>query len=255
MVSLRVKSVLLTLGLVVWTALPSGGATEGELLQLLDRAEGRYADVEDYTAILLRRERIGETLRPQETILLKFQRSFKVYMKWLDGPGKGREGLYVKGANKGKFLVYEPRGIRRLFTVALDPSHRRVLEESRHPITDVGIGRLLEIVGESARRAARHGVLQLVDRGDGTVAGRPVRLVEGILPRDPNAGYYCYRVLLSLDEENSLPIRVVVYDWGDRIVEEYEYTQLRLNPGLTDGDFDPDNPDYDLSGWRISLPD
>jgi hypothetical protein len=250
----RAMAAIFFLGMVAGTALPSWGATEAELVQLLDQADRRYADVDDYTAILLRREMIGEVLRPQETILLKFQRPFKVYMKWIEGPGKGREGLYVAGAHKDRFLVHEGRGFRGLVTAALDPSHPRVLEESRHPITDVGIGRLLEIIGENARRAARESVLRLVDWGPGTVVGRQVHQVEGILPRDPGAGYYCHRVFVSFDQENDLPIRVVVYDWSDQIVEEYEYTQLRQNPGFTDRDFDPDNPDYGFSPWRISIP-
>jgi len=244
----------LAVAIVVGTSLPAKGSTDADLLRFLDQAERRYADVNDYRAIFLRREMIGDELREQETILLKFQRPFKVYMKWLEGPGKGREGLYVAGAHKDRFLVHEGRGFRGLVTAALDPSHPRVLEESRHPITDVGIGRLLEIIGDNARRAAREGVLGLVDRGLGVLAGRRVHLVEGILPRDPGAGYYCYRVLISFDEEHQLLIGVAVYDWDDRIVELYEYTQLRLNPGLTTGDFDSNNPDYGFSPWRISIP-
>jgi hypothetical protein len=245
---------ILFLGIVAGTALPSWGTTEAELLQFLDRADRSYAEVNDYTAILLRREWIEEALRPQETILLKFQRPFRVYMRWIEGPGKGREGLYVAGAHKDKFLVQEARGFRSLVTAVLDPSHPRVLEESRHPITDVGIGRLLEIIGENTRRAARGGVLRLVDRSPGTVGDRRVHQVEGILPRNSGAGYYCYRVLVSFDQENDLPIRVVVYDWDDRVVEEYVYTQLRLNAGLTDQDFDPENQDYGFSPWRFSVP-
>jgi len=233
---------------------PARGATESDLLRFIDQAERRYAEVRDYTAIFLRRELIGEDLRPLETILLKFQRPFRIYMKWLEGPGKGREGLYVSGAYKNQFLVHEGRGFRSLVTAAMDPDHPRVLQESRHPITDVGIGRLLEIIGENARRGSREAVLTLVDQGPGTVAGQRVHQIEGILPRDPKAGYYCYRVLVSFDQENDLPIHVVVYDWSNRIVEEYTYTELRLNPGLGHRDFDPDNPDYDLSGWRVSIP-
>ncbi|HSC72189.1 MAG TPA: DUF1571 domain-containing protein, partial [Candidatus Methylomirabilis sp.] len=195
------------------------GASGTELLRHLDLAEKSYAGVHDYTSIMLGRERLGGELRPQERILLKFQRPFKVYMKWIEGPSKGREGLYVSGAHNGKFLLYEPRGIRRLFTAALEPSDQRVMEQSRHPVTDVGIGRLLEIVGENARRGAKNGVLQVIDRGTGDLAGRRVRNLEGILPRDQKLAYYCYRVLLSFDEEHHLPIRVVVYDWDDQIVE------------------------------------
>ncbi len=246
---------LLVCGLILGAPGSILAAGPAELVRLLERAERSYAGVYDYTSIMISRDRVQGILLPEQRILLKFQRPFKVYMKWLEGPGKGREGLYVNGAYDGRFLVYEPRGVlRRLFTAALDPGDRRVMEKSRHPVTDVGIGRLLEIVGDNARRAARSGVLQVVDRGPGEVAGRPVRTIESILPRDAGAGYYAYRVLLSFDEESGLPIRVVVYDWDDRLVEDYTYSHLRLNPGLPGRDFDPDNSDYGFSGWRIPVP-
>jgi hypothetical protein len=160
----------------------------------------------------------------------------------------------VAGAHDGKFLVYEPSGFQRLFTAALEPTDARVMEKSRHPVTDVGIGRLLEIVGDNARRAARDGVLRVVDHGISELAGRRVHQVESILPRDAGAGYYGYRVQLFFDREHHLPIRVVVYDWSDQLVEDYTYANLRLNPGLTTLDFDPSNKEYGFSIWRIQVP-
>lgn len=229
------------------------GATEAEMFRYLERAEQRYAEVRDYQAIMVSRERINGALEPEKSILLKFQRPFRVYMKWLEGLGKGREGLYVAEAHDGKFLVYEPNGIRRLFTAALDPRDRRVLEVSRHPVTDIGIGRILEIIGENTRRAAKQRVLALADRGPAEVGGRKVRQIEGILPQDPRAAYYGHRVILSFDEEHGLPIRAVVYDWENRLVEDYAYTQLYLNPGFTMRDFDPANTEYSFSRWRLPL--
>ncbi len=250
--SLRV-AIFALLGLCLWGA-PSLAATEAELLRFLERAEQRYVDIQDYSAIMVTREWINGSLEPEKAILLKFQRPFKVYMKWLDGLRKGREGLYVAGSHDGKFLVIEPNGIRQFFTTALAPRDPRVLEVSRHPVTDVGIGRVLEIIGENVRRAFRQKALKLIDRGAGEVAGRKVREIEGILPADLAAGYYCHRVILSFDEEHQLPIRAVVFDAENRLVEDYTYTQLRLNSGLSDKDFDPGNPAYGFSGWRIQIP-
>jgi hypothetical protein len=244
--------------LLVWPLVWAGGAPaadlpSGELLRLLDAADKHYAQVHDYTSVMVGRERVRDRLLPTEQVLLKFQRTFKVYMRWLDGPSKGREGLYVSGAHDNKFLVYEPSGFQRLFTAALEPTDARVMDKSRHPVTDVGIGRLLEIVGDNARRAARNGVLRVVDRGAGEVGGRRVRQVEGFLPKDPGAGYYAYRVQLSFDEESRLLIRAVVYDWSDQLIEDFSYTELRINPGLTGLDFDPSNKEYGFSIWRIQI--
>jgi hypothetical protein len=236
-----------------WSA-QAADMSAGDLLRLLDAADKRYAQIHDYTTMMVSRERVKGVLLAEERVLLKFQRTFKVYMRWMEGPSKGREGLYVAGANDGKFLVYEPSGLQRLFTAALEPTDARVMDKSRHPVTDVGIGRLLEIVGENARRAARNGVLRVVDRGVGDVAGRRVRQVESILPRNAEAGYYGYRVQLFFDLDHRVPIRVVVYDWSDQLVEDYTYADLRLNPGLSALDFDPSNKEYGFSFWRIQVP-
>jgi hypothetical protein len=239
----------------VW-AVPAWSADvpAGELLRLLDLADKRYAQIRDYTSTMVSRERVGETLRPQERVLLKFQRPFKVYMRWMDGPSKGREGLFVSGAHDDKFLVSEPRGFQRLFTAALAPTDRRVLEQSRHPVTDIGIGRLLEFVGNSTRRAAKNGVLHVIDRGTDESPGRRIRQVECVLPKDSHAGYYAYRAILGFDEESHLLMRAVVYDWDDQLVEDYTYDELRLNPGLTSQDFDPSNKEYGFSFLRFHIP-
>ena len=255
-----IRVLVLGVGLAMaggWTAARPGraaGASVPEALRLLELAEARYAEVQDYTAVMLARERVGGVLKPEHAILLKFGRPFSVYMRWLDGPSEGREGLFVAGTREDRFLVQEKQGLARFITAAISPRDPRIFERSRHAVTDIGIGRLLEIVGEDARRAARNGALAVVDRGLQTVAGRAVREVEGILPRDPEAAYYCHRVILAFDLQHHLPVRIVVYDWADQLVEQYTYTQLRLNPGLAPRDFDPANPDYGFSRIRLPLP-
>jgi len=99
----------------------------GDLLRLLDLADTQYAKIQDYTSTMVSRERVGEVLRPQERVLLKFQRPFKVYMRWLDGPSKGREGLFVSGAHDNKFLISEPRVFQPRFPAAPDPTDRRLI--------------------------------------------------------------------------------------------------------------------------------
>ena len=230
----------------------AGGLQNAQLfLQFVTRGETAYEEVHDYTATMRSVDRIGEVLEAERVILLKFQRPLKVYMRWLDQASQGREALYVAGENDDKFLVAEKSGVAKFFTARLDPRDPRLLARSRHPVTDLGIGRLLEIVAANAKRAARAGVLQVVDHGIGEVAGRPVREFEVALPRDASQGYYGYRFRVSFDEDNRLPIRVVVYDWSDRLVEDYTYMKLVLNPGLGPSDFDPRNPAYKFSNWRI----
>jgi outer membrane lipoprotein-sorting protein len=67
--------------------------------------------------------------------------------------------------------------------------------------------------------------------------------VEVLFERDRTKGYYGYRVVINLDEEKKVPIKIQIYDSGDQLVESYGYENLNLNAGLTDDDFDPKNPE------------
>jgi len=55
---------------------------------------------------------------------------------------------------------------------------------------------------------------------------------------------YCYRALMNFDVETKLPIRVHIYDWNDTLIESYGYEATTLDAGLTEADFDPNNPAY-----------
>ena len=228
-------------------------ADESELFGLLERMETSYARVHDYTAMFHRRERIDGDWRAEEAGLLKFQKPFKVYMRWLSGLSEGREAIYVEGANDNKVVIHEAQGFSRFFSFLLDPGGWRILKDSRYPFTEVGIGRLIERVGKDAKRAWARGELRLVDHGKGKVYGRDVRQIEGVLPRDQGAGYTSYRIVLAIDEENWLPVQAALYDWDNVITGEYAYSGLRVNPRLNEIDFEPSNPAYHFPKWRISL--
>lgn len=229
-------------------------ANQSHIFALLERMEASYEHVRDYTAVFRKRERIDGEWKAEEISFLKFHKPFKVYMRWLQGPHEGREALYVEGANN-KVMIHEAQGFARFFTFLLDPGGWRVLKDSRYPFTEIGIGRLIERVGRDARRAWAKRELSLVDHGRDKIKGREVRQVEGILPQDQSAGYSSYRMILAIDEKNGLPIKASIYDWDNLLVGEYSYSDLRLNPGLGEADFEPSNPAYNFPRWRISLAD
>jgi len=244
--------VLLALALALTLASPARAVSTEEFASLILGMEAAYARVTDYTARFTRQERLSVTLRPREEALLKFQRPGRIYLRWIAGPPKGREILFVKGRDDGRILVHEPGVLSGFFTLVMAPDSPRVLQQSRHPVTDVGLGRLVELLVSNTRRALRRGELRLLDRGVTEESGRRQRQLEGVLPRDPGKGYYCYRALLSIDLEWGLPVAATIFDWEDRMVESYAYRELRLNPGLKHIDFDPANPEYSFPRWRLA---
>ena len=206
-------------------------------------AEEAYAKVDSYTAIFHKQECVSGDLLEEETTFLKFKKPLKVYMKWIKAPYQGRELIYVEGWNNNRMKVHEG-GIMGLFTVNLDPKGSLVMRCSRHPVTDAGIGHLINIVGENIRKGIKANELKVIDHGVQRMYHRKTQKVEGILSRDRATGYYGYRIVMNSDNELKLPIKIQVYDWEDQLIESYGYENLRLNPGLTDFDFDPRNPEY-----------
>ncbi len=218
-----------------------------ELSALLASMEATYAGVSDYTARFSRREVVAGHQRSAEEALLKFQRPGRIYLRWTAGAPTGREIIFGPGRDGDRALVHEPGLISGRFTVLMAPDHRRILAESRHPITDVGLGRLIELVASNVRRGMGSGDVQLTDHGEDGHGRR----IELSFPRDPSLGYYCRRFMATL--RNGLPVTAAVQDFDGRLVAEYAYHDLRLNQGLTDTDFDPGNPAYRFSRLRFSL--
>jgi hypothetical protein len=236
------------------TALGPARADATDLLApLLADMEAAYARVTSYTARLVRQERVGTRLRPPEEARLKFQRPGSVYMHWITGPAAGRELLFVEGRDDGKVLVHEPRFLSNLFTLVLAPDSPRIFQESRHPATDVGLGRLIELIAGDTRRGQRAGELTIVDRGLVGEAGSRARVFELVLPREATKGYYCHRALLSLHPDLGLPVRAQFFDGEEQLLADYAYRDLELNRPLTPLDFDPRNPAYGFPRLRVRL--
>ena len=228
---------------------PRLAVADATALALVDAMEQAYAPVTSYTARFVRQEWIGGGLRPPEEVALKWQRPGRIYMRWVAGPPTGRQIIFVPGRDDDNVLIYEPGLLTRLVTVVTAPGSPDVMKQSRHPITDVGFGHLIDVIGETVRRAVRRGELTVIEHPSAQAGGR---VMEVRLPRDARQGYYCYRAIVTVDGATRLPVAITVHDWDDRLVERYEYRDVSLNAPLTAAEFDPANRDYGFPGWRVN---
>ena len=215
--------------------------------------EAAYARVERYTARFVRQEVVGGVPRPREEALLKWRRPGLMYLRWTAGPPVGREILFVPGRNGDRMLVREPGLLPRFATIVMAPDSPRVLEESRHPVTDIGIGRLIDLVLADTRRAARAGELTVRDHGMTRGPGGLERRLEVVFPGDRERGYAGHRLALTLAVDSGLPVRAIVHDRDDDVVADYAYRDLGLDAELTAADFDAGNPAYGFPRWRWRL--
>lgn len=214
---------------------------------ILETGRRKYAGISDYTCIVFKQERLDGKLQDIEKMLMKYRdKPLGIYAKWIDGPWKGREALYSENlVGTGKVRVRES-GILGVIPVTLPVDAELAKRGSNHMLTELGLKYLIGMIEFDYRKAASRGDVTRINHGIVDYDGRKVYKMESVLPRDKSKGYYCYRLVHYIDFIRSLEIRAEMYTWDDQLYETYYYTQIKLNQGLTDKDFDPENPDYDL---------
>jgi hypothetical protein len=219
-------------------------------LRVITSCQTRFQEVNDYTCTFYKRERIDGELTPLFVMSMKVRSTPKsIYFKFVN-PYKGREAIYIEGRNSGRILAHDV-GVTKLLagTLELDPGSSRAMEENRHPITEAGIGALIDTVARRwAAELHRDGTLVTFDP-DMMIGPRRCLLIESIHPRRQH-GFLFHKVRLFIDTELNLPIRFEAYDWPKNhespaeLVEEYSYINLKLNVGLGELDFDTSNRQY-----------
>ncbi len=218
------------------------------------------SEIEGYTCLLIKRERIQDDLSEHQYLWMKVREPRRqgqqittpqsIYIRYLKPAYlAGREILYVENERDGKVLAR--KGGRRLpnLTMPIRPDSSLAMAQSRQPISKAGIRHLLEELVQSMRNELVDSDCVLNEYKSAKMSGRPCRHFEVRQQvRKPGLEYQVARVLL--DEELRLPVYFASYAWSDQpdgepvLQEEYMFTRLKLNPNLTDADFQRDNPEY-----------
>jgi len=221
------------------------------------------AEVNDYTATLVKRESVGGTLGEHEYMFVKVRnrkivdgqivQPLSVYLTYLKPTSvKGREVIYVEGRNDGNIIAHEG-GFKGRFlpTVPLPPTGMLAMRGQRYPITEIGIENLIMKLVERGETARQFSDVTCTFRKNAKVGVRQCTVLEVTQPnRHPELEFYQAQVFI--DEAFNLPIRYIAYDWpakqGDplQVIEEYNYLDLKINVGLTDADFDANSPLYNF---------
>jgi hypothetical protein len=211
-------------------------------------------NVRDYTATLIKQERIGNKLSPEQICFVKIrEKPFSVYMNFLAPPDlKGREVVYVEGQNDGNLIGHEGRGLKSLAgAVPLAPTNPLAMDGQHYPITELGIANLTRRLIEVGEKDMAFGECQVWRNDDAKVGDRPCISITVMHPeRRPNFIFHIARIFV--DKELMVPLHYEAFDWPEKpgdpppLIERYTYARLKLNPGLTDEDFDPHNPQYNF---------
>lgn len=204
--------------------------------------------IADYEAFFEKRERIGRRLITSKMNLKVRESPFSVYLLFHE-PNEGREVIYVDGKNNGMLMAHET-GIKSIVgTVSLAPTSDSAMDGNRYPVTMIGMRKLLEQVISQWEEEGKYGETEVKYYPGAKLGETEVKAIESKHPQ-PRKQFKFHMTRLYLDKQTNLPVRVEQYDFpqkGDKsppIVEEYTYSRLKTNVGLTDRDFDTKNPNY-----------
>jgi hypothetical protein len=214
------------------------------------KAAGKAAEaLTDFQAVFSKREVVRGRLQPPQTMRIKLRRKpFSVYLHFIK-PHEGREVIYVDGRNRGHILAHET-GLKSVVgTVSLPPTSPRALEESKYPITEIGLRTMVQTVIAQWERETKYGEINVQYYPNARLGNTLCRVIESTHPR-PRKQFPYYMTRLYIDKKSGLPVRVEQYGFprraGERppLMEEYTYSAIKTNVGLKDIDFDTRNPKY-----------
>jgi len=218
-------------------------------------------DVADYSAVIIKRERVKGKLLDHQYLFAKIRNRkvdgnrvtvpFGVYLKFLKPKSvAGREVIWVDGQNDGKLFAHEG-GFKNLFRVKLDPAGFMAMLGQRYPISKIGFENLVtELIQKGQRDRQRDECLVKFFK-KAKVGERVCTMIEVTHPVE-RAYFDFYRAQIYIDDELNVPIRYAAWTWPQsaggqpELLEEYTYSNLRLNVGLSKKDFDPDNEQYNF---------
>ncbi len=205
-------------------------------------------NLKDYSATLVRRERIRGKLSGYEYLSIKIRHvPFSVYVCFQAPAGvKGQEVIYITGQNQGNILAHKAH---MAATVSLHPDGLIAMSGRHYPITEIGLVNLVRRLVEVGEQDLKYGECEVKYFGHAKINQRPCTVIQVVhpLPRDV---FLFHLARVFVDDEWKLPVRYESYDWPNepggepRLIEEYTYLDLKLNNGFTDEDFSTRNPEY-----------
>ncbi len=217
-------------------------------------------EVDDYSAVMMNEIRtIAGKLRVPQYMQIKIRHPrndekrkipFSVYTYFLKPKELlGQEAIWIEGENDGKLIGHAAAlNIKRFY---LDPQGSLAMGDNRYPIFQLGLERLLTQIIEKGERDRKVGPCEVSFERDVDVNGVPCLKISVCHPtrQDP---FDFHLAVIYVDIERQIPIGYEGFDWpaeaggNPQLIERYFYSDIVLNNGFTERDWDPSNPTYNF---------
>jgi hypothetical protein len=207
----------------------------------LENCLRRYdREVKGYRATLQKQERIGGTLQSTEVIDVAFREEpFSVLMKWRKGTRLAQKTLFVKGEYDDQLQVL-PSGILSLAgVVPRDPNGADARQSSRYTITEFGlkIGTQRTLAAfEAAKKDKGLHVEYLGKKKIKEAGGRLCWVLRRDRYKKPEVDGVT-GLTFYVDVETWLQVGSTLKGAGNRLIGEYFFRDIVLNPDFDKGTF------------------
>jgi hypothetical protein len=217
---------------------------KGDPIAFLTECLGRYdREVKGFRAVMQKQERIGGRLQPKEIINACFkQKPHSVLLVWIEGARRAERALYVDGENNGKMLA-RPNGLiaRKVAgdVVERDVDGPDARQSGRYPLSEYGIKKGTERTLAAWSAARDQQALHVEFLGEQRVKEAGDRLCYKLrrrYARPENDGVT--ELTIYVDKENLLQVGSVLKGPGGKLVGEYFFRDIELNPAFSDGQFE-----------------
>ncbi len=219
--------------------------------------------VQDYTATIIKRVRWQGRLQEEQFVFCKIRHGraatdseqaipFSVYTRFLK-PKAGQEAIWVEGHNDNKLIGHGPPGLFNVLTLHLDIDSSLAMNGNRYSIKHIGMLNLIKEMLEKGERDRPYGDCEVRIARNIPVGKALCTRLEIVHPHQASH-FEFHRAEIYIDDQRNLPIAYLGYLWPDepggipKLLERYQYTDIKTNVGLTDRDFDPANEEYRFPG-------
>jgi hypothetical protein len=201
-----------------------------------DEIASSYQHVADYVCLYEKTERAiskGE----EQKIRFSFRKPFDVRLEWLDTRGSVTQtAVYRQGFNDGTVLARQSGFLGSLAgTLQLSPNGSLALDDSSHPITEVGIGKMIERVQHDATNPR----ISFHFSGEEVLDGKPAYKFELTANGNEAVGGLseARKAFIWIDRELKLPVKVELYDSANGLLERHCFKEVVINQNLRDKTF------------------
>lgn len=200
----------------------------------LTSMEDSFDTVNSYYAIMTRQIRINDELLDREQLIIYFKKPFKIK---IINVSNDSQVIFVEGENHEKMQVRLKTILGGHVKMRLDPDGKIAMKNELHSIRDAGMGRVIELINKNIKRGINENEIELEYLGREEKYDTTLLTFQGTFNADKDAGYFCKRAVIKVDEQTTLPREIKIYNWENELREWYEYLKLQLNVEIKDKEF------------------